>query len=808
MIKNFLLITWRTLTRNKVYSFINIIGLALGMAAFILITAYVHFERSYDSMQKDAGNIFRVESSFYKGEHLTDDWATSTNGYAKALKDNLPEISSFTRINWNNSERVVRYKEIRFREEHVCFADTNFFSFFSYPLLKGNPLTVLKESNSVVISASAAKKYFGNNDPVGQFLDVSTISDTYHCQVSGVFQDPPPNSTMQFSFLLSWVNSPEWMKETWYLHESYTFVKPVPGTDIAALEAKFPALAEKYKTGEALKELKWAITLVPLTDIHLNPAKQYEIETKGNRRAVGFLGIMAFVILLIACVNYINLSTAKAIERAREVGIRKVSGARPAQLIGQFLLESTIINSIALLIAAILVPVAYYFLPRFLGSSGSYGLLFDQSLFLRIALVFIISILVSGFYPAMVLSRLKPILVLKGRFSFSKRGVLLREGLVTFQFAISLLLIVGTVAVYRQILYMSEQDLGVNIDQILVMKAPVKSAQYREKVTGLRNSLLSIPGVTGVTGSGAIPGKEVGKFLANRRYGASKKEERLYEMLKVDPDFIKLYGLKLVAGRPFDRGRTADSTGLVLNEAAIKQFGFASPEKAIGEKIWLEVNPGRPNEIIGVVKDYHQQSLQQKYTPVILFMDPAYDWIPTDFYSVKVNTGKGNLTGTMEKVKQTWNGFFPESSFDFFFLDDFYDRQYRQERQFARIFGLFSSLAIFIACMGLFGLTAYNTARRTKEIGVRKALGASVQHIIALLTRDLVRLILVAGAVGLPLAFLLIGQWLQGYAFRVEPAWWQFVLPVVFLLLLAILTTGYLTFKAALTNPVNTLRDE
>jgi putative ABC transport system permease protein len=339
MIRNVLLITYRNLVNTKVYTIVNILGLALGISAFILIGAYVHFERSFDRMHADADGIYRIESQFYKNGELTDNWATSTNGYGPAMKTNMPEIASFARINWNNSERVVRYKDVKFREQHVCFADTNFFKFFSFPLVKGDVSTVLSGVNTIAISESAAKKYFGNVDPMGKFLDISTLSDNFHCMVTGVFKDVPRNSSMQFSFLVSWDTSPKFIRDFWYLHESYTFVKLKPNTSPATVEAKFPALAEKYKTGPSLKELKWAVKLVPLTDVHLNPAKQYDVEANGNRYAVNFLNILAYIILAIAFINYINLATTKAIDRAREVGIRRVIGANSIQLILQFLFE-------------------------------------------------------------------------------------------------------------------------------------------------------------------------------------------------------------------------------------------------------------------------------------------------------------------------------------------------------------------------------------------------------------------------------------------------------------------------------------
>ncbi|MDB5088170.1 MAG: hypothetical protein JWR09_2164, partial [Mucilaginibacter sp.] len=400
MFKNILLITRRTLIKNKTYSLVNIGGLTIGIAAYILISAYVNFEKSYDRSFRGADSIYRVESSFYKGDHLTDSWPTSTNGYATAMKANFPEITSIVRINWNNAERVIRYNNIKYREEHVCFADTNFFQFFSYPLLKGDVKTVLKEANTIVISQSAAQKYFGKADPMGKFIEVSVPQGNLHCMVTGIFKDVPKNSTMQFNFLISWATTPLFFRVFWYIHESYTFLKLRPGTNIHNVEAKFPALAERYKTAQSLKNLKWAITLVPLTDIHLNPAKQYEIEAKGNRVAVKFLGVLAYIILLIACVNYINLSTAKAIDRAREVGIRKVNGANSMQLLFQFLFESFVLISIALLLALLVVFIANSILPQLLNSNLSFGLLFNARLYLQILLVFIGSILFSGVYPA------------------------------------------------------------------------------------------------------------------------------------------------------------------------------------------------------------------------------------------------------------------------------------------------------------------------------------------------------------------------------------------------------------------------
>jgi putative ABC transport system permease protein len=806
MLRNMLLVTYRNLIKNKSYTLINVIGLALGIAAFVLISAYVHFEKSYDRMNADAGNIYRVESQFYKGNELKDSWPTSTNGYATAMKANFPEIASFTRINWSNSERVVRYGDVKFREEHVCFADSNFFQFFSYRLVKGDASTILKGVNTIAISESAARRYFGNANPMGKYMDVAGLGSTLHLMVTGVFKDPPPNTTMKFNFLMSWSTSPLWTRNFWYIHESYTFVKLKPNTSIAPVEEKFPALAERYKTGPALKDLKWTIKLVPITTIHLNPAKPYEIEAKGNATAVWFLNIIAFVIMIIACVNYINLATTKAAERAREIGIRKVNGARIRQLVAQFLIEAGIINLAALALALVFIGASMYYLPGLTGKTATESLLFDTPLYLQTATALLAGMFLSGIYPALVLASVNPVTVLKGRFTFSKRGARLRKGMVAFQFTASLLLLAGTIAIYKQIRYMGSVDKGIDITQTLVMKAPVNTSDYAAKLRAFKASVQNIPGVESVTGSGAVPGKEVGAFSADRRFGAAKTDEHLFETLRVDADFIKAYNLKIVAGHAFEAGSPSDSTGLVLNEAAVKQFGFASPQDAIGKRVWMETLDKKPNEVIGVVKNYHQQSLQVNYTPVVLLMDPALGWVPTNYYSVK--TGTEHTRQAVAQIKTLWNQYFPESSFDFFFLDDFYNNQYSEDTRFGNTFILFSSLAIFIACMGLFGLTAYATARRTKEIGVRKVLGASVQDVISLLTWDSVKLILACSIVALPVAFLLVNQWLNHYAFKAPLTVWQFLAPMLVLLLITLATISYLTVKAAIAKPAATLKDE
>ena len=807
MLKNYFLISLRHLLKNKLFSFINIFGLALGMASFMLINSYVRYENSYDRINESIDNIYRVESLFYKGDQKTDHWPTSTNGYGPAMKNSFPEILDMTRINWHNSDRIVRHKEIKFRENHVCFADSNFFQFFEYPVIKGNRETFLKEPNTVIISNSAAKKYFGNDDPIGKRVQISSFSNSFDCEVTGLFEDIPGNHTMQFDFLMSWLTSDKWMRDFWYMHESYTYVKLRDGTDLQELESRFPELSENYKTRSTLKDHTWAIDFVPLKNVHLNEIKPYEIEeTKGNRKAVNFLLLISFVILIIAWVNYINLSTAKAMDRAKEVGIRKVSGSNKSQLITQFLFESMLINLFAAVVSLILIYFSVLGLSSILGDSFTFEFGSDPFYPLVFVTIIFIGTFLSGIYPAFVLSGFKPSAILKGKFVASKGGTILRQGLVIIQFSITIILIGSALIVGQQIKYMKSQNLGINIKQTLVIEAPTINENYQNKMLSFKNEVKDLSDVEAVTRSGSVPGKEVAMFLANRREYAPVEDERLYEMLMVDFDYIETYGLELVAGRSFDKSRSTDSIGLILNQSAVAQFGFESDEKSINERVLLEVNQNKRNHIIGVIKDYHQQSLQKDYTPIILFMDPDYSWIPITYFSVKINSN--DLQRTISNINRKWNTFFPESSFDYFFLDDFFNRQYMADRQYGYTFAAFSILAILIACLGLFGLTMFTTSNRTKEIGVRKVMGASVSSIVRLLNFESIKLILIASLLGIPLSWYLINKWLDGYAFKIDLEWWMFLTPVFIVMALSLITISYLTIKAAIANPVKSLRYE
>jgi putative ABC transport system permease protein len=768
--------------------------------------SYVIFEYSYDNFQTDLDEIYRIESLFYKGENVTDNWPTSTNGYAPAMHKNFPEIDDFTRINWFDSYRTIRFNEIKFREQHVCFADSNFFMFFSFPLIEGNPETFLLEPNSVVISETISKKFFRDEDPMNKILIISTQRFTYHCMVTGIFKDLPDNSSLKFDALMSWETSPLWMRDFWYLHESYSYVKIDNKEKVMAVEEKFPELAEQYKTREALRGLKWAIDLVPMKDIHLNPAKPYEIDAKGNRKAVKFFSFVALIILLIAWFNYINLTTARAIDRAREVGVRKVIGSKPLQLITQFMIDAFLINSMALILGIILVFLAKILILEFIGDIFNIDFWFTNTFIYLLIIVFFTGIFGAGFYPSLIISRFDPVKVLKGKFVRSRSGNIYRKILSVFQFGASFILIAGTIIVFKQIQFMQSVDPGIDIDRVLVIEAPVHTDDYRQKILTFKKELRRIAGVEKVTGSGTVAGMQVAKFLANRRYHDDPEEDRLYEMLMTDYDYIPAFGLEIIAGRNFERDRPSDLKGLILNESSVKQFGFSEPEAALNEKIHLEINQNEPNEIIGVIKDFHQQSLQKNFTPIILLMDPEYSWIPIEYYSIKFSTN--DVDHIMEEGKRIWNEFFPESSFDYFFLDTFYEHQYSLDVQYGKIFTIFSLIAIFIAVLGLLGLSIYSTSLRIKEIGIRKVLGASGSSIYQLLITEILGLIILSSVLAVPATYYAMQKWLSSYAFKITPPAWIYILPIFIILLISIITISSVLFKAIKTNPADILRYE
>lgn len=805
MFKNYLLIAIRNQLKRKVFSLINIIGLGVGMAASLLILNYVTFETSFDDMHENKEDIYRVTSKFYEGQVETEHWATSSFGYGTAMQNELPGISKMVRIALHEPEQMVSYQDIKYRERKVYYADSTFFDLFSFQLINGRADEVLSRPNTVVISRSAAHRFFKNEDPVGKMLKFRTQQASADLEVSGVFEDIPVNSNLQMDYLISWETLAPWIRDFWYFHEVYTFIEVESPEYVPIIERDFPALAEKYKTDAALKNKTWAIELEPLTDIHLLPAKPYERAVKGNAKVVNVLILVAIVIMLIAWINYINLTTARSMERAKEVGIRKVSGSTRRQLIHQFLIESMLVNLVALMITFTLLQVSFPTFNALTGKALSFSLWSDVSFWIWLIVVFLSGSVLAGLYPAFVLSSVKPIIVLKGKYNHSRGGGLLRKGLVVLQFVASMVLIAGTLIVYKQVSYMRQQDLGINISQVLSVQFPAHSPNMQMRITALQDRLATFPEVKGVTISGAVPGHQVGEHLANRKLEDNVNDTRLYEMLPVGYGFIETFELEVIAGRSFSRDYGGDIDRLVINERAARDLGFSNPSDAVGCRVMVETLT-EPMEVVGVVKNYHHQSLQNGYTPIMMIMHDKISWLPATFISIKVDGVYARQT--LNKVRKVWNDYFTDSTFDYFFLDSYFDEQYSADRRFGIIFIVFALLAVFIACMGLWGVAMYEGLLRTKEIGVRKVMGSSTLGIFILLARDFMNPVGLAVLLGAPLALYIMNIWLDQYAFRIAMSVWFLIVPAFILIVISMATLAGHTFKTASANPVDALKDE
>ncbi len=805
MLRNYFKIAWRNLIRNKTFSAINILGLAIGVAACVLILQYVAVELSYDNFHTKGDRIYRVRQDRYNEGKLSTQWAAGAQAAGYAFKGAFNEVEDYVNV-LRRGPMVVDYQEKSLKVEKVYYASQSFFSLFSYPLVAGNPATALAEPNTVVLSETVARRLFGSENPLGKIIQQNRKEAV---KVTGVFRDFPTNTHLQPDYIIphatfvSQAGADNNPNTAWQWDGALSYLLLRPGVNPQALEAKFPALVDKLAGAEHRQYGSAAVYLLqPLRDIHLYSHFLMEAEPNGDGKTVYLLLAIAFFIVVIAWVNYINLATARATNRAKEVGVRKAVGSLRGQLIGQFMTESVLLNGMAVVLALLLVAFS---LPAFNELSGQQlgvALLKSRLFWLPLAGLFVIGSFLSGLYPAFVLSGFKPVSVLKGKVSASRQGINLRKSLVVFQFAASLFLLVGTLAVFQQISFMRQQGLGISIDQTLVLNPPIMAndSTFMRQMAAFKDELLRQPTIRYVTASSIVPGQG-SDFNAGgiRLKGVDESKGKQYRVIGIDHDFIEAYALKLLAGRNFSKEFGSDPKAVVFNKMAIEQLGFTNPAQAIGKQIdfWGEIFT-----IVGVTDNFHQQSLRDAYEPLILRLSPDR----AGFFSIKMATT--DLTSQITAIQAEWNRFFPGNPFEYSFLDERFNEQYRADQRFGQVFGLFTGLAILVACLGLFGLASFTTAQRTKEIGIRKALGASVGEIVQMLYREFAVLILIAFAIATPLAWYAVTQWLQGYAFRMDLPWWLFVLPFLAVLLVSLLTVSYQSMKAALMNPVKSLRSE
>src|SRR5579863_324614 len=793
MLKNYFKIAFRNLWRHRVFSLINILGLTVGMTACFLIFLYVRFELSYDKFHSKGDRIYRIICDIKTPTEVMKpggpSWAVGPH-----LMGGFPQVEATVRT--TDDELLVRRGNVKFQEKKSLWADSSFFQVFDFKLIKGNPHTALNDPLNVVFSESAVKKYFGNTDPIGQTILLT--GEGFTAKITGVMKDIPENSMIQADMLVSMNTltrklNPN-LDNQWGNYGNRTYVLLKPGANAASFEKQLPAFLEKMN-GTEMKQLNMYPTLMleKFPEAYLHSTRNDS--NSGSIKNVYIFSIVAVFILLIACFNFINLTTARSAERAKEVGIRKVVGAGRRQLTAQFIGESIMICLIAFLLT---LAAAALLLPSFnqlAGKTLSNGV-FENWRF--IGMLFLASIgigLLAGLYPALVLSSFRPVTVLKGRFSTGAKGILLRRGLVISQFTISIALIISTIIVYLQMNFMRSQDLGFSKDQMMVINSngdPARDA-FVHAVEGL-------PNVKSVSMSSSVPGG--GNMGAYSKIQNAKGVMQIanLDLYFVDFDYLKQFNIKVVAGRMFSRQFMTDTTqAMILNESAVKSFGYRSPQDAVGRDFdqW-----GRRGKIIGVMKDFHFKSLQEEIKPLSMRIEPN----GCSLVSVKVSAN--NLPSTISAIESKWNALIPARPFSYFFLDEFFDEQYKSEQRFGKLFLNFAILAIIISCLGLLGLASYSTMQRTREIGIRKVLGATIPNIVNLLSIDFLTLVGIAIIIASPIALFAMHKWLQDFAYRLPISWWIFAVAAVAATIIAILTVSFQAIKAAVANPVKSLRTE
>jgi putative ABC transport system permease protein len=800
MFQNYLTSLWRNISKNKVFTSINIAGLSIGMLACILITQFVIHELSYDNFLDKEDRIFRIQQDRYDKGELSTQWAAGAAGIGPDLKANFPEVKAFTRL--TKREATLATGDTFFKEDNLYFASEDFFNIFSIKLLEGVDSLVLSEPNKMVLSESTAKKYFGNENPVGKSL---RANGNLEFEISGVFEDLPVNTHMQLDILGSFVTLEKLSDEpitTWDWDGFLTYILLEENTDPQSLEAKLPDFVQTQK-GEDLKKYNAGLEfhLQPVSDIHLDSDYIMEFKANGSRQSVNFLSVVALLILIIAWINYINLSTAKSIERAREVGIRKVMGGYRIQLIQQFLTESLFLNFIAVILAAGFAILLTPWFSSLTGRELGYQLFMQPAFWLILLGLILIGAVISGLYPAFVLSSFQPVEVLKGKFKNSDAGIWLRKSMVITQFIASITLMVGTFTVYQQLVFMQNQDLGVNIDQTLVLESPsVTDSTYKQKYQVFKQKISSLSGVIAVTASTSVPGSQPGWNAGGiRRLSQAEDEQNQYRIIMTDGAFNESFGLEMLHGREFSDEVANEEKNVLLNETATRLMGFDFPEEAINDEIFFW---GDTFKIVGVMKDYHQESLKKSYDAMIF----RYNDAPNGFYSVKV--APNEIKGLMTSIESEWKELFPGNPFQYFFLDEHFDKQYKSDQQFGTIFSIFSALAIFIASLGLFGLSSLTAIQRTKEIGIRKVMGATLPGLLQLISKDFIILILVAIICAVPLSIWIMNSWLQDFATRIPLSWWIFAIPSLTVVIITLATVSIHTIKVAMINPVKSLSYE
>ncbi|MGZ3950519.1 MAG: ABC transporter permease [Flavisolibacter sp.] len=810
MIRNYLKIAWRNLTKYKFISFINLFGLTVGLTCCLLILTYILNEVSYDKYNKDGDRVYRVTRTFYNGNGdvaLTLSTVAPPFGYY--LPTDFPEIEKMTRL-LNNGTTPIRYKDKLINEPNVFFADENLCDVFTVKVLKGDPKTALKDPFSVMLTEETARKYFGDEDPINKVLKANNQFDV---KVTGVYKAFPSNAHMHPNVLVSFntlkdsaVYGEKNLQTNWGNNSFFTYIRVPEKYDVERMKARFPAFIDKRMTGQYGPNVPSKFTrldLQKLTDIHLYSHTDYEAEPNGDIKRVYIFSALALFLLLIACINYMNLSTARAALRAREIGIRKVVGARKKELIFQFLSESLLITWAATIIALVLL---YLFLP-WLNKISAENLSVNQLLKWQVLLPLFLSPFVvgiaAGIYPAVFMSSFVPVKTLKGLFKIQGSSISFRKVLVVTQFAVSIILIITTMVVIQQLRFMQHTALGYDKDHVVTL--PYYN-QLNNQYESFRNSLLQNAGIKDVGRSSRIPTGRLLDDMGASAPGADSmvpvKAEIRY--VAADYDFIPTYGIRMVAGRNFSRDYGTDTSNFVINEAAVKAVGWKNAQEAIGKNFKYGFITGH---IVGVMNDFHFESLHQEIKPLILIMPPSAPG--QSFYNnISVKIAGNNIAGSLNALQKAWQKYLPDLPYQYTFLDENFSKLYDAEERQGTIFTAFAVIAIIIACLGLLGLSAFTISQRVKEIGIRKVLGANVSTIVGLLSKDFLKLVGISALFAIPVAWILMDKWLQEFAYRIQIQLWVFIAAGIIAAIVAFLTISLQTVKAASANPVKNLRTE
>ncbi len=801
MIKNYLKIALRNLRKNKIFSFINIFGLAIGLTCFMFIAVFVYNELSYDKYPADAKNIYRVLVSATGNGDIAV-YPRVDVAVGKGMKNAFPEIKASTRL--TGASDFIKYNDKQFKEEHLAFADSNFLQMFSIPLIEGNSATALVQPNSMVIDKAFAKKYFGNEEAIGKSLAIGTNRVLY--KVTGVIDKVPDNSHFHFDAFLS-LSTMHFTHETWSNVGFFTYLELNKNADPKKLQAKFPQLVAKYVVPETMHDMgvslaeaqksvnTFVFSLQPITDIHLHSNTKYELEPGGDTQYVYIFSALAIFILLLACVNFTNLATARAVKRAREVGIRKVMGSIKKQLIFQFLTESVLLTFFAMLCAFVLIFLLLPYFNQLANKNIGFGFfLHYRSVLAMLSLAFLAGIL-AGIYPAFFLSSFNTIKVLKGASMQGSQKKPLRSALVVFQFFVSIALIIATIIVYQQLHYMQNKKLGYDKEEVLFMP---DARLLGKNQTAFEQQLVQDNRVVAASISRFVPGANMDGTEIYPKSENGNGTEIHANIYHVDYDYLRTMGIQISEGRNFSKDFPTDSSGIVINEAMVRELGW-SGTNPIGKSI---VRSGQHEfKVVGVVKDFNYASLKEKVAPLMMMLGGNFGGL-----IVKIKTD--NVKGLLVDLKKQWNAFNPDGPFSYNFLDDNFAKLYASEERTQKIFSAFAILAIIIASLGLFGLSAFIIEQRTKEIGIRKVLGASVQNVLLLVSKEFLLLVGIAFIISIPVTWWAMHTWLQDFAYRINIEWWVFLIAGAAAILIALLTVSFQALKAAIANPVKSLRTE